>query len=95
MSLKQFQHRVASHAELESLTGSPSELAIRKQLTELDGHMQAFIAEAPFALLATYGKDGRCNASLRELPTKLQTQYQHKSHSVVEEFNCLKKTDVA
>ncbi len=65
MSVKQFQHRVTSHEELESLIGSPSELVIRKQLAKLDQHMQAFIAEAPFALLATYGKDGRCDVSPR------------------------------
>lgn len=65
MSLKQFQHQVASHEGLESLIGSPSGLVIRKQLAELDAHMQAFIAEAPFALLATYGNDGRCDVSPR------------------------------
>lgn len=65
MSLKLFQHRVTSHEDLEALIGSPSELVIRKQLAELDGHMQAFIAEAPFALLATYGNNGRCDVSPR------------------------------
>lgn len=65
MSLDQFQHRVASAEELESLIGLPSELVIRKQLPELDQHMQAFIAEAPFALLGTYGRDGRCDVSPR------------------------------
>lgn len=65
MSLDRFQRRVTSHEELEALIGSPSELVIRKQLAELDRHMQAFIAEAPFALLATYGQDGRCDVSPR------------------------------
>lgn len=65
MSLEQFQQRVVSHDELQSLVGSPSDLVIRKQLEQLDGHMQAFIAEAPFALLATYGRDGRCDVSPR------------------------------
>lgn len=65
MGLEQFNNRVTSVNELESLIGSPSELVIRKQLSELDRHMQAFIAEAPFALLGTYGHDGRCDVSPR------------------------------
>ena len=65
MGIEQFQQRVTSYEELESLIGSPSDLVIRKQLAELDKHMQAFIAEAPFALLATYGSDGRCDVSPR------------------------------
>lgn len=65
MSLNQFRHRVTSAEQLESLIGSPSELVIRKQLSKLDRHMQAFIAEAPFALLGTYGRDGQCDVSPR------------------------------
>lgn len=65
MSLDQFRHRVTSTAQLESLIGAPSELVIRKQLSSLDRHMQAFIAEAPFALLGTYGGDGQCDVSPR------------------------------
>ena len=65
MSLDRFQQRVTSAEELESLIGSPSELVIRKQLAELDQHMQAFIAESPFLLLGTYGADGQCDVSPR------------------------------
>lgn len=65
MSLDQFRHRVTSAEQLASLIGSPSELVIRKQLAELDRHMEAFIAEAPFALLGTYGRDGKCDVSPR------------------------------
>jgi len=65
MSLDQFRHRVTSTEQLESLIGTPSELVIRKQLSQLDRHMQAFIAEAPFALLGTYGRDGQCDVSPR------------------------------
>ena len=65
MSLTRLQQRVTSYAELESQIGSPSELVIRKQLAELDRHMQAFIAQSPFVLLATYGLDGRCDVSPR------------------------------
>lgn len=70
MSLDRFQQRVTSAEELESLIGSPSELVIRKQLAELDRHMQAFIAEAPFLLIGTYGNDGQCDVSPRgDLPS--------------------------
>lgn len=73
MGLEQFNNRVTSVNELESLIGSPSELVIRKQLSELDRHMQAFIAEAPLALLGTYGHDGRCDVSPRgDLPAVAQ-----------------------
>ncbi len=65
MSLDQFRHRVTSNEQLESLIGSPSELVIRKQLSHLDRHMQAFIAESPFALLGTCGGDGKCDVSPR------------------------------
>jgi PPOX class probable FMN-dependent enzyme len=65
MSLDQFRHRVTSAEQLASLIGSPSELVVRKQLAQLDRHMQAFIAEAPFALLGTCGRDGKCDVSPR------------------------------
>jgi PPOX class probable FMN-dependent enzyme len=60
-----FRNIVANAAELESLIGSPSELVIKKQLAELDDHMQAFVARAPFLLLGTVGKCGRCDVSPR------------------------------
>jgi PPOX class probable FMN-dependent enzyme len=65
MSLDQFRHRVTSAEQLASLIGSPSELVVRKQLAQLDRHMQAFIAEAPLALLGTCGRDGKCDVSPR------------------------------
>lgn len=65
MSLDRFQQRITSTDELPPLIGSPSELVIRKQLAELDHHMQAFIDESPFLLLGTYGSDGLCDVSPR------------------------------
>lgn len=65
MSLDQIRHQIQSYEELESFIGSPSELVIRKQLSQLDRHMQAFIAEAPFVLMGTCGHDGRCDVSPR------------------------------
>jgi PPOX class probable FMN-dependent enzyme len=70
MSLDRFQNRVTTAGELESLVGSPGELVIRKQLAELDHHMQAFIAESPLLLLGTHGRNGTCDVSPRgDLPS--------------------------
>lgn len=60
-----FQSIVSDAAELESLIGLPSELVIKKQLAELDDHMRAFVARAPFLLLGTVGKSGMCDVSPR------------------------------
>ena len=65
MNLERFQQCVTTVDELTTLIGAPSELVIRKQLPELDHHMQSFIAQAPFLLLGTYGRDGRCDVSPR------------------------------
>jgi PPOX class probable FMN-dependent enzyme len=60
-----FRKIVADEVELESLIGLPSELVIKKQLAELDGHMQAFVARSPFLLLGTVDKSGMCDVSPR------------------------------
>lgn len=65
MSLERFRHRVDSADTLATLIGTPSELVLRKQLAALDKHMERFISEAPFALIATAGRDGRCDVSPR------------------------------
>jgi uncharacterized protein len=65
VSLEHFQQRVESATELEALIGLPSELVIRKQLSELDEHMKSFIGESPFMLLGTAGTNGMCDVSPR------------------------------
>ena len=81
MSLKHFQQRVESATELEALIGLPSELVIRKQLSELDEHMKSFIAESPFMLLGTAGTNGMCDVSPRgDLPSVARVL---DSHTVV------------
>lgn len=65
MSLDRFQRVMTSTDELTELIGVPSELALKKQLTELDGHMQSFIAQSPFLLLGTFGREGGCDVSPR------------------------------
>lgn len=65
MSLDRFQRVVSSVDELTELIGVPSELVVKKQLSELDGHMQSFISQSPFLLLGTFGRDGSCDVSPR------------------------------
>lgn len=65
MSFEQFTGRVTSAEELAALVGTPSAIAIRKELTSLDEHMRRFIAHAPFVVMSTHGTDGRCDASPR------------------------------
>ena len=65
MSLDRFERVVTSEDELTKLIGMPSALAVKKQLSELDGHMQSFIARSPFLLLGTFGRNGACDVSPR------------------------------
>ena len=69
MSSERFQRKVTNLDELTSIVGEPSELVIRKQLSETDEHMEAFIARSPFVLLGTVGSNGSCDVSPRgDLP---------------------------
>jgi PPOX class probable FMN-dependent enzyme len=45
--------------------GTPSNLALAKELRRLDQHCRAFIALSPFCVLASSDADGRCDASPR------------------------------
>ncbi len=65
MSISRFRNLVKSFSELETLIGSPSELALRKQLDHLDVYMQTFLEEAPFLLIGTADREGRCDVSPR------------------------------
>ena len=65
MNSERFQRLVTTVDELTELIGTPSELVLKKQLSELDGHMKAFIAESPFLLLGTVSRDGGCDVSPR------------------------------
>lgn len=58
-----FQDLVRSEAELRALVGEPSPRARLKQLAALDEHCRAFIARAPFVLVATADAEGRCDVS--------------------------------
>src|ERR1700716_1525951 len=65
MSFDQFTEQIHSAEELSALIGTPSELALRKELRTLDEHMRRFIAHSPFAIISTHSADGRCDASPR------------------------------
>ncbi len=58
-----FRDAVTSEEALRALVGRPSELAIRKEISYLDAHCQAFIARSPFVLIATSGASGRADVS--------------------------------
>jgi PPOX class probable FMN-dependent enzyme len=58
-----FRDVVTREAELRLLYGEPSDIARRKDIGRLDAHSRAFIAHAPFVLVATSGADGRCDVS--------------------------------
>jgi PPOX class probable FMN-dependent enzyme len=60
-----FQQVIRSSAELADLIGAPSEIALRKQMNSLDRHMEAFISQSPFLLLATVSRCGACDVSPR------------------------------
>jgi PPOX class probable FMN-dependent enzyme len=65
MGIAEFKNRVTSAEELAHVIGVPSELVIKKQLSELDAHMRRFIAESPFLLIGTVGRDGSSDVSPR------------------------------
>lgn len=60
---KRFRNVVTSKEALREIYGEPTELVIKKQLSELDRHAQTFITCSPFALLGTSGVSGRCDVS--------------------------------
>ena len=65
METTRFQRLVTSSSELAELIGVPGEVALKKQLSELDVHMRSFIDESPFLLIGTAGRDGSCDVSPR------------------------------
>jgi PPOX class probable FMN-dependent enzyme len=65
MGIPDFKDVVTSAEELARIIGVPSEVAIRKQLSELDAHKRRVVAESPFLLIGTVGRDGSCDVSPR------------------------------
>jgi PPOX class probable FMN-dependent enzyme len=58
-----FNRVVTSIEELRELLGEPSERAKLKEMTSLDEHCKAFIANAPFVLVGTSNARGQCDVS--------------------------------
>ena len=58
-----FRDLITDEKDLRALLGSPSEVALKKQIPRLDEHCRAFIAHAPFVALATADGAGRCDVS--------------------------------
>jgi uncharacterized protein len=58
-----FRDVITDEKDLRALLGSPSAVALKKQIAQLDEHCRAFIAHAPFMLLATSDAHGRCDVS--------------------------------
>jgi predicted pyridoxine 5'-phosphate oxidase superfamily flavin-nucleotide-binding protein len=59
----EFKDVVTTLDQLRGLMGEPSEIALRKDIGRLDEHCRAFIARAPFVLVATADLKGRCDVS--------------------------------
>jgi PPOX class probable FMN-dependent enzyme len=59
----EFKEVITSVDELRSLMGEPSEVALRKDIGRLDQHCRDFIARAPFVLVSTADRAGRCDVS--------------------------------
>ena len=51
-------HTITPEAELEALYGLPSGAAVIKEIDHISEHYRAFIAAAPFVILATSGPEG-------------------------------------
>ena len=58
-----FKEVITSVDELRSMMGEPSEVALRKDIGQLDQHCRDFIARAPFVLVSTADRTGRCDVS--------------------------------
>lgn len=58
-----FEHVVVSEDDLRQIVGAPAPRAVLKERPALDEHFRAFIGQSPFVLVATAGKDGRCDVS--------------------------------
>jgi PPOX class probable FMN-dependent enzyme len=59
----EFEEVITSVDELRALMGEPSEVALRKDIGRLDQHCRDFIARAPFVLVSTADRTGRCDVS--------------------------------
>ena len=57
------EHTISSVDDLRALVGEPLERVRTKEMPALDARAVAFVATAPFLVLATSAADGSCDAS--------------------------------
>jgi len=62
---KKFKNTIETEEELRSIIGFPSELVIRKVITDLDHHCYDFISKSPFLVISTSDNLGFCDVSPR------------------------------
>ena len=55
--------KIVGDSRYNDAYGAPSDRAVAKLKTHLPPYVQEFIQNAPFAIMATTGEDGRCDAS--------------------------------
>lgn len=60
-----FKNTIETEEELRSIIGFPSELVIRKVITDLDHHCYDFISMSPFLVISTSDNLGFCDVSPR------------------------------
>jgi hypothetical protein len=63
VDVNQFENIVTSEQELREIVGVPAARSVQKERAVLDPHCRAFIERSPFLLMATAGRDGRCDVS--------------------------------
>lgn len=63
MSRHDFDHVIATEAELRGVYRTPSDLVAQKVIGELDDHARAVIGAAPFVLIGTTSPDGTADVS--------------------------------
>ena len=61
--MEPFDHVVTTEQDLRKIVGIPASRATLKEREALDEHCRAFIGLSPFVLVATAGKNGRCDVS--------------------------------
>lgn len=63
MTNHDFDHVIATEAQLRDLYRSPSDLVAQKVVAQLDDHARAVISAAPFVLIGTASPDGTADVS--------------------------------
>jgi PPOX class probable FMN-dependent enzyme len=58
-------NKIENVGDLRQMYGTPSERALKKEMTTLDRHCRHFISMSPFLTMATSGADGRLDCSPR------------------------------